>query len=240
MTKTGATTKAGASGKAGTTTKGTSTTKTKPASKTQRRMLQTKPATTGAKGSSTTGAKGSTTGAKPATSAYDKYPLPKLGDVLNAMETALFAYLKDKYSAKFTDIEAVYDLIQEDLYDPAGPNMLGILNLAKEVGLNAADAGTFRTDVKSWMKTQVETWIKGTNLTATEKDTATKSVVDAFSGLTDEEFMGWLGKALRGEVNLDALKSFASETGDVNFGNLDQIGAAILADIKSTLNKELK
>lgn len=119
------------------------------------------------------------------------------------------AYLKKDWKEQFKDIEGIIDLVQDALYDPAGPQMLELLYLAKEAGFSTTEEAKFRKDVKAWMKNQVEKYLKAnTSLTSTQRDQGVKDMDSALSTLSDEEFFDYLGRALRGEADLSVMEDF--------------------------------
>jgi len=117
----------------------------------------------------------------------------------------------------------------EDMLHESPPNMVGILGLAKEIGLEGEMAEKMMADIKNYMNSLIMEILESMEMSQQDRERAVQGMAYAFESLTNEEYMMTMGSAFGGSGDLGAVEDFLDATfelpdlSEVSFRIFDEV-----------------
>jgi hypothetical protein len=105
-------------------------------------------------------------------------------------------------------VQGIIDLVDEYMFDDEGPNMLAILDLARNMELTEEQAEEMMTQIKNYMNGLVFEILGEMDLSPEERDAASQSLGYAFESMSNEEYMMTMSQAFSGKGDLGAVEDF--------------------------------
>jgi hypothetical protein len=105
-------------------------------------------------------------------------------------------------------VQGIVDLVDEYMFDDEGPNMLAILDLARNMELTEEQAEEMMTQIKNYMNGLVFEILGEMDLSPEERDAASQSLGYAFESMSNEEYMMTMSQAFSGKGDLGAVEDF--------------------------------
>lgn len=117
----------------------------------------------------------------------------------------------------------------EDMLHESPPNMVGILGLAKEIGLEGEMAEKMMADIKNYMNSLIMEILESMEMSQQDRESAVTGMAYAFEILTNEEYMMTMGMAFASNGDLGAVEDFLDATfelpdlSEVSFRIFDEV-----------------
>lgn len=133
-------------------------------------------------------------------------------------------------------VEGIIYMVQDYLYETP-PNMVGILEIAKEAGLEEEMANTMMGDIKNYMNSLIMEILESLEMSREEREVAVQGLSNAFESLSNEEYMMTMASAFGGSGDLGAVEDFLDSTFELP--DLQQVSLEIFEGVTNYLGENL-